>query len=236
VNPLPASVAGFFFQSATGRWYGKVHGNTKFAAVGRLWTTCYTPLMSIAARSVCMPTMVPAQHPCLGGDPTANAQASMPGTGTSEVAYGQDHSRPEGVHPRLPVMAGEVPLKQNIPLEWVRGAERLQHLPAHVAVPAHRWRVFLSDIGHFLYWHWAERAADLGWDAASLFGCHPRRPLDHLQGAGLVWRLGGGKVVDMHSDWAVIEINGERQVVHRRPTAANFVLPWTLPYERPIAL
>jgi hypothetical protein len=36
VNPLPASVAGFFFQSATGRSYGKVHGNTKFAAVGRL--------------------------------------------------------------------------------------------------------------------------------------------------------------------------------------------------------
>ena len=30
----------------------------------------------------------------------------------------------------------------------------------------------------------------------------------------------------MHTDWAVIEINGEWQVVHRRPAPANFVLPW----------
>jgi hypothetical protein len=82
---------------------------------------------------------------------------------------------------------------------------------------------FFPDLGDFLRGPWAERAAGLGWDAGCLFACHPGRPLDHLQGAGLLWRIGGGKIVGMYSDWAVIEINGERQVVHRRPTPANFV-------------
>ena len=64
---------------------------------------------------------------------------------------------------------------------------------------------------------WAERAADLGWDAASLFGCHPGRPLDHLQGAGLLWRISGSKIVAMGADWATIEIGGQR-IIHRRPS------------------
>jgi hypothetical protein len=45
-----------------------------------------------------------------------------------------------------------------------------------------------------------------------------------------------GTIVNMHTNWAVIEINGKRQVVHRRPTPANFVLRWTLLYERLVAL
>ena len=80
----------------------------------------------------------------------------------------------------------------------------------------------------FIQSPWAERAANLGWDAASLFGCHPGRPFDHLQGAGLLWRLCAGKIVSMHADWALIEVNGKEQVVHRRPAPANFVLPWRL--------
>jgi hypothetical protein len=55
---------------------------------------------------------------------------------------------------------------------------------------------------------WAERAADLGWDTLALFGCHPTRPLDHLNGAGLLWRISGGKISSMETDWATIEING----------------------------
>src|SRR3954470_16677284 len=67
--------------------------------------------------------------------------------------------------PGLTGMAGEIPLKPDIPLPWVQGAGRLQHLPAHAGVPHIRWRVFLNDVEHFLR-HWAERAADLSWDAA----------------------------------------------------------------------
>ena len=46
-----------------------------------------------------------------------------------------------------------------------------------------------------IYWPgFAKRAADLGWDTPALFGCHPTRRLDHLNGAGLLWRISGGKI------------------------------------------
>jgi hypothetical protein len=63
---------------------------------------------------------------------------------------------------------------------------------------------FLNDFDQFIHGRggWAERAADLGWDTLALFGCHPTRPLDHLNGAGLLWRISGGKITAMQSDWA----------------------------------
>jgi len=30
----------------------------------------------------------------------------------------------------------------------------------------------------------------------------------------------------MQTDWATIEINGAQRIIHRRPSPANFVLPW----------
>jgi hypothetical protein len=72
---------------------------------------------------------------------------------------------------------------------------------------------------------WAERAADLGWDTLAPFGCHPTRPLDHLNGAGLLWRISGGKITGMQSDWATIEIDGgwaERAADLGRDTLALF--------------
>jgi hypothetical protein len=142
------------------------------------------------------------------------------------AVYGGDHSRPAREHPSPSAVAGEHTPTQGISRDWGKGVYRLHHLPAHAGVPAHRWCTFLSDVDQFIQSPWAERAADLGWDAASLFGCHPGRPLDHLQGAGLLWRLCAGKIVGMHVDWAVIEVNGKEQVVHRRPAPVNFVLPW----------
>jgi hypothetical protein len=66
------------------------------------------------------------------------------------------------------------------------------------------------------YWAWnaaglVGNAIDGRADAplyAGPFGCHPTRPLDHLNGAGLLWRIYGGKITAMQSDWATIEING----------------------------
>jgi hypothetical protein len=53
---------------------------------------------------------------------------------------------------------------------------------------------------------WAERAAQLGWNAMTLFGCAPRRPLDYSGSAGLLWAVNGGKLVELHRDWAVIDL------------------------------
>ena len=118
-----------------------------------------------------------------------------------------------------------------MPLDWVRGVERLLRLPAHDGVPRHRWGVSLNDFGQFIHGRGgsAERAADLGWETLALIGCHPTRPLDHLNGAGLLWRISGGKISSMQFDWAAFEVNGEQHVFHRRPTPTTFVLPWRRP-------
>jgi hypothetical protein len=44
------------------------------------------------------------------------------------------------------------------------------------------------------------------------------------------WAINGGKLVELHRDWAVIERaqDRSRQVYHRRPlNAANVTLPWS---------
>jgi hypothetical protein len=42
--------------------------------------------------------------------------------------------------------------------------------------PHHRWRQFIDDCTKFLDSKWAERAAQLGWEAWVLFGCCRDRP------------------------------------------------------------
>jgi hypothetical protein len=53
--------------------------------------------------------------------------------------------------------------------------------------------------------NWAERAAGLGWDALTLFGYRPHRPLPHHGSADLLWAITGGRLLELHRDWAVID-------------------------------
>ena len=118
-----------------------------------------------------------------------------------------------------------------IPSSWIDGVARLDHHRPLTDIPPHRWRQFLSDCNKFLTAgeNWAGRAAELGWNAAALFGCRRARPLDHPGGAGLLWAINGGRLVELHRDWAVIELaaNGSRHVFERRRVDAGKVtLPW----------
>jgi len=120
---------------------------------------------------------------------------------------------------------------RRIPSSWIDGVARLDHHRPHTDIPPHRWRQFLSDCNNFLTGdeNWAGRAAELGWNAATLFGCRRARPLDHPGGAGLLWAINGGRLVELHRDWAVIELaaNGSRHVFERRRVdAGNVTLPW----------
>jgi hypothetical protein len=56
------------------------------------------------------------------------------------------------------------------------------------------------------------------YNSRGLFGCRRARPLDHPGGAGLLWAINGGRLVELHRDWAVIELaaNGSRRVFERR--------------------
>jgi hypothetical protein len=63
----------------------------------------------------------------------------------------------------------------------------------------------------------------------TLFGCCRHRPLDRPGGAGLLWAINGGRLVELHRDWAVVELaeNGSRRVFERRRLeAANARVPW----------
>src|SRR5246127_387404 len=127
---------------------------------------------------------------------------------------------------RLPVRA-----ERRVPVGWVEGVARLNYCRPPTDVPRHRWHQFVSDCHNFLNSpeNWAERAAEFGWDARALFGCHRNYPLMHLGSAGLLWAINGGKLVELHRDWAVIElpVNRSQRIYYRREVAAGKVtLPW----------
>jgi hypothetical protein len=90
----------------------------------------------------------------------------------------------------------------------------------------------VKDCHAFLNSPDAEHAARLGWRTIELFGCKPNHPLSYLGEAGLLWRVEGGSIVELHQDWAVIDrpVNRSSRTFSRRnfdPEKA--ALPWTLP-------
>ena len=98
--------------------------------------------------------------------------------------------------------------ERRVPVDWVEGVARLNYFRPPTDILRHRWHQFVSDCQSFMNSseNWAERAAELGWDARALFGCHRNYPLMHLGSAGLLWAMNGGKLVELHRDWAVIEL------------------------------
>ena len=121
--------------------------------------------------------------------------------------------------------------ERRVPVDWVEGVARLNYFRPPTDVPRHRWHQFVSDCHSFLNSseNWAERAAELGWDARALFGCHRNYPLMHLGSAGLLWAINGGQLIELHRDWAVIEFSVSRsqRIFYRRDVGAGKVtLPW----------
>jgi hypothetical protein len=54
-------------------------------------------------------------------------------------------------------------------------------------------------------------------------------PLDYSGSAGLLWAMNGGRLVELHRDWAVIEVpvNQSQRIFYRRNVhAAKIALPW----------
>jgi len=130
-----------------------------------------------------------------------------------------------------PLVADPPPeVAPRIPSSWIEGVGRLTPQRPPPGVPMHLWRLFLTDCHRFLSAGcWAERAAAKGWDALALFGCGLHRPLVHRGAAGLLWAIVGGRLVELHRDWAVVELaeNGSRRIFDRRRLeTGNVRLPW----------
>ena len=125
------------------------------------------------------------------------------------------------------VAAGE----SRAPVGWTMGVAALERRSPPTDVQPHRWKCFVDDCVRFLAAeeNGAERAATLGWDDLALFAARTR-PLDHQGSAGLLWHVNGGRIVELHRDWAVIERpeDRSRRVHHRRSLDPRTVtLPWT---------
>jgi len=96
-------------------------------------------------------------------------------------------------------------------------------------VPPSRWRRFVDDAKLFRDSRFCTAAAAFGWTAHDLFGCDPDRPFARVDQAGLLWLLGGTRLVVLTTDAAVIETNtGTRQVWRRKPGDPAQVLAWEL--------
>jgi hypothetical protein len=118
-----------------------------------------------------------------------------------------------------------------IPGEWVQGVARLDQNRPPADVARHRWRQFVDDCNGFLNSPEADRAAQLGWHTMQLFGCKPRYPLSYLGEAGLLWHVNGGKIIELHRTWAVIDdpVNRSQRTFYRRNIAPEqTTLPWML--------
>jgi hypothetical protein len=79
-------------------------------------------------------------------------------------------------------------------------------------IPVERWRRCVEDGRRFIA-KWGSQAEALGWSSADLFGLHepPDKPhssysrLSRYDATGLIWLLGGRKVVALTADTAAIE-------------------------------
>jgi hypothetical protein len=115
---------------------------------------------------------------------------------------------------------------RRVPFEWVRGVALLKGRPRPTGIPQHRWRLFVEDCVRFLASPWAERAAELDWDASSLFGSRFQPPHEHLGSSGLLWNLAGCEILRLYKDGATIKVKNEQRSFQRRPRWMTSSLPW----------
>ena len=90
-----------------------------------------------------------------------------------------------------------------VPRAWAEGFARLEGMAPPAGIPAHRSRRLIDNAGRFVD-RWAAKAAALGWDTASVFGCHPVVPTARYDMQGLVWFIGRGELVGITADSATI--------------------------------
>ena len=146
-------------------------------------------------------------------------------------AWELPRSREESAPSPPPIGSQLAREERPIPREWVQGVARLDQNRPPADVPRHRWHQFVDDCNAFLNSPEADRAAQLGWHTMQLFGCKPRYPLSYLGEAGLLWHVNGGKIIELHRTWAVIDdpVNRSPRTFSRRDVAKErMVLPWML--------
>ncbi len=73
----------------------------------------------------------------------------------------------------------------DLPREWAEGLAALNAMTTPPDIPEARWSRIVDDAARFAD-RWGRQAVDLGWSLHDVFGCHPARPRERTDQAGLV--------------------------------------------------
>lgn len=114
-----------------------------------------------------------------------------------------------------------------VPRKWAEGLAKLCAMPPPEGLSPHRWEELQDDAGKFLD-EWGGRAAQLGWDALSVFGVEPSVTSTRLSRTGLVWLLRRGTVVAISDESATIRTRSGSTQRYWRGRANGGVPLWTL--------
>ena len=113
------------------------------------------------------------------------------------------------------------------PVEWAEALARLDRNKPPGGMTQRRWRQVLEDAGRFLD-EWGNRAHELGWNAADLFGVHPQALDARVDLQGLAWLLEGRSVVALTAATAMIEGRAGARLAYRRRSMAGATTIWDL--------
>lgn len=117
----------------------------------------------------------------------------------------------------------------NMPSDWCDGVARLLAMPKPRRLADQVWRQLLDNTIIFID-RWARAAHGLGWDAIDIWGCHRHRPIERVDGAGVLWLLRGNAIVAMSETAASIRTQtGVVQNYYRKRRRPDSVVPaWNL--------
>src|SRR5215208_4433361 len=148
---------------------------------------------------------------------TAPKPPKAPKVGAPVAAREPDQAAAQDAHD-IEKRAANVEYWAGAPRAWAEGFARLNPDRPPGDVPAARWLMFVDDIGRFLDSGFAETATALGWGPLDLFGSDRDRPFARIDQAGLLWLLGGNKLIALTASTATIELStGSRQTYRRKP-------------------
>ena len=116
----------------------------------------------------------------------------------------------------------------NIPRSWAEGYAALSTMPTPAGFMPDRWRRIVDAAGFFID-RWAVHAAECGWTALDVFGCHNTRPDARFDCWGLLLLLDRNKVAAIDEKGAdLLTANGTHLRFYRRPIPAGTVTLWDL--------
>ena len=170
--------------------------------------------------------------PTLGGEPD-RPKGLADETPEREVLHGgneRNELNEQTSREELEERAAIVEFDAGVPREWAEGFAKLCCMPKPGGIGPRQWQQLIDNAGTFID-RFASQAASLGWDTASVFGCHPVAPTARLDLAGLVFLIGDGEIIAITTMTAKIRTAGGSVLTYQRhePTLGEpHVAIWVL--------